>query len=195
MKSRIFTTLFALPFFAVGVWMLWSIGNTLNDAWQMQRWEQVDVRLTAAGYETRSGDDSDTYLAYARYTYTYNGRQYTGDRVTTAAGADNIGDYQTDMGSALRGAMNRGESITVFVNPQNPGESIIDPGVRWGLLAFKSVFLFVFGGVGLGLLIFTWRAPTEKDASLPEYQDSPWLLNPAWESATITSSPGSSAAR
>ena len=188
MKGRILVSLFALPFFGVGVWMLWSVSNTFYDAWQMQNWAQVEARLITAGYETHSGDDSDTYEVYARYTYSYNGGIYTGDRVGIASGADNIGDYQTDTGNALSALLARSQPVTVRVNPEDPSQSIIDPTVRWGLLGFKSIFLFVFGGVGLGLLIFTWRAPKEKDASLAQYQNAPWLLNDAWQTPTIRSS-------
>ena len=67
MKGRIFGTLFALPFFCVGVWMLWSIGGTFYNAWQMSDWTPADARLTTAGYETHRGDDSNTYEAYARF--------------------------------------------------------------------------------------------------------------------------------
>jgi hypothetical protein len=187
MKGKIFATLFALPFFGVGIWMAWSAGSTLHDASRMQQWNRVEARLITAGYETRSGDESDTYLAYASYTYTFRGGTYTGDRVTIASGADNIGDYQRDMGNALGAALARGETVTVYVDPDTPSESIIDPGIRWGLLGFKSIFVFVFGGVGLGLLIFTWRSPAEKDRSLPQYRDAPWLLNDAWQTPTIRS--------
>ena len=188
MKGRILISLFALPFFGVGVWMLWSVSSTFYDAWQMQNWALVEARLITAGYETHSGDDSDTYEAYARYTYSYGGGIYTGDRVGIASGGDNIGDYQTDTGNALSALLARSQPVTVRVNPENPSQSIIDPTVRWGLLGFKSIFLFVFGGVGLGLLIFTWRARKEKDASLAQYQDAPWLINDAWQTPTIRSS-------
>jgi hypothetical protein len=187
MKGRIFGTLFALPFFGIGVWMLWSIGSTAYDAWRMQQWAPVEARLITAGYESHSGDDSTTYEAYARYSYSFGGGLYTGDRVTIAGGADNIGDYQADMGRALSGTLARGESITIFVNPEAPPQSIIDPSIRWGLMGFKSIFVLVFGGFGLGALIFIWRAPKDKDASLPQYQDSPWLLNNDWQTPTIRS--------
>jgi hypothetical protein len=39
MKGRLFVTLFALPFFSVGVWMLWSISMTFLDTWEMRDWE------------------------------------------------------------------------------------------------------------------------------------------------------------
>ncbi len=186
-RSRIFVTLFALPFFGVGVWMLWSVCNSMYDAWEMRGWQPTEARLLSAGYNTHSGDDSDAYEAYASYTYTHLAQTYTGDRVSINSGADNIGAYQQDTGRQLSAAMSRNETITVWVNPGKPYETVIDRGLRWGLIGFKSIFLFVFGGVGLGLLIFVWRAPKEKDKNKPEYQDSPWLLNNDWQAATIRS--------
>jgi hypothetical protein len=192
MRGKIFISLFALPFFGVGVWMLWSISSSLVESWQMDDWVQAEARLTRGGYETRSGDDSNTYEAYADYVYDFQGRSYSGSRVSLSSGADNIGDYQTDIGRRLQSASASGDYILIYVNPDNPAESIIDRGVRWGLMGFKSIFLFVFGGVGLGLLIFTWRAPKEKDQTLPKFQDAPWLLNDDWQTATIRSSSKSS---
>jgi hypothetical protein len=87
MKGRILGSLFALPFFGVGVWMLWSISSTMFDASQMASWTQVEARLSSAGYETHRGDDSDTYQAYAKYTYTYQGQTYVGHRVSISGGA------------------------------------------------------------------------------------------------------------
>ena len=188
MKGKILVSLFALPFFGIGVWMLWSISSTLYTSWQMQDWVQVEARVTRGGYETNSGDDSDTYEAYAVYTYSFQGQQYKNDRVALSGGGDNIGDYQRDMGRRLGNAATSGNTVLIFVDPDQPSNSIIDRDVRWGLLGFKSIFLFVFGGVGLGLLIFVWRTPPEKDASKPEYRKSPWLLNENWQTATIRSS-------
>jgi len=187
MKGKIFTSLFALPFFGVGVWMLWSVSATFVDAWQMHDWVQVEARLSRGGYETHSGDDSNTYEAFASYSYYFDGQQYYGDRVSLSKGADNIGSYQEDIGSKLRNVASSGGSLMVFVDPAMPSDSIVDRGVRWGLVGFKSIFIFVFGGVGLGLLIAIWRAPKEKDATLPEYQGAPWLLNNDWQTATIRS--------
>jgi hypothetical protein len=187
MKGRLLGSLFALPFFGVGVWMLWSVGNNFHDVWDMQDWQPVEARLSAAGYTTSSGDDSDTYEAYATYHYTFFGQAFKGERVSLSSGGDNIGDYQQDIGRRLSSAMSRNELITVWVNSDDPGESIVDRSLRWGLLGFKSIFLFVFGGVGLGLLIAIWRAPKEKDKTKPEYQSAPWLLNHDWQSASIRS--------
>ncbi|MGI9237806.1 MAG: DUF3592 domain-containing protein [Woeseiaceae bacterium] len=192
MKGKIVATLFGLPFFAVGVWMLWSISNTFFDAWQMQDWVQVEARLSRAGFETNSGDDADTYEAYAEYTYSFEGVRHTGKRVSLSSGGDNIGSYQQDTGRRLRSALGQGGHIPVFVDAEEPGQSIIDREIRWGLIGFKSIFLFVFGGFGLAVIIFVWRAAPEKDPDRPVYRDSPWLLNDAWQTSTIRS--GSKAA-
>ena len=185
MKGKIVVTLFALPFFAVGVWMLWSISSSFYDAWQMREWVPIEATVVRGGYDTNSGSDSDTYHAYAEYSYTYQGQRYVGDRVSLSDGGDNIGDYQQEMGRRLQHAAARGTTITVYVDPAAPDEAIIDRDLRWGLIGFKSIFLFVFGGVGLGLLIFVLRAAPEKDGSQPEYKDSPWLLDDAWQTPTI----------
>jgi len=187
-KGRLFITLFALPFFGVGVWMFWAIGNSLHDVWEMHSWQPAAAKLISAGYHTHSGDDSNTYEAYATYTYTFFSQTHTGDRVSISSGADNIGDYQQDTGQRLSTALSRNATIYIWVNPEKPHEAVIDRGLRWGLIGFKSIFLFVFGGVGLGLIIFVWRAPKEKDASKPEFQTSPWLLNSDWQTNVIRSS-------
>jgi len=188
MKGKILPLLFALPFFGVGVWMAYSIGSNLLDASRMKQWEPTQATLQRAGYERYSGDDSDTYEAYAQYTYEFGGQIFIGTRVAIAGGADNIGDYQTDLGNRLSRIMSSGDTVTVYVNLDNPSMAIVDPSVRWGLMGFKSIFLFVFGGVGLGLIIFVLRAPKKKDFSAPEFREKPWLANDKWQSALIRSS-------
>ena len=188
MKGKIFMTLFALPFFGVGVWMLWSISTAVYDTTRMSQWVQVDARLLSGGYTRHQGDDSDTFEAYAEYTYTVGGKTYVANRVSVSEGADNIGDYQRDIGSELSRAHANGDSILVWVNPDNPAEAVIDRGIRWGLMGFKSIFLIVFGGVGGGLLFYVWRMPPEKDKADPRYANSPWLLDDNWQTATIRSS-------
>ena len=188
MKGRIIATLFALPFFSVGVWMLWSLSSTFYATYQMRSWVPVEAQVLSAGYRTNSGSDSDTYQAYAEYKYSYGGAYLIGDRVGIGGGSDNIGSYQQDMGNRLSRARANGAPITVYVDPREPTSSIVDRDLRWGMIGFKSIFLFVFGGVGLFLLIAVWRAPKEKDKTLPQYQSSPWLLNDKWQTATILSS-------
>lgn len=187
MKGKIFALLFALPFFAIGVFMTWSVGSNLIDASRMGGWEPVPATLQRAGVESHRGDDSNTYEAYASYTYHYGGRQYTAQRVAIAGGADNIGSFQTNLGNRLAQSMSRGDSVTAYVDPAEPSRAVIDRSIRWGLIGFKSIFLFVFGGVGLGIIIFVLRAPKEKDPAAIKYVDKPWLVNDDWQSPQMKS--------
>ena len=179
--------LFSLPFIGVGVWMCWSLGSMFSDAWQMRDWVPIEAELTRAGYTSHAGDDTYTYEAYAEYRYSYLGQIYTGNRVGLSSSADNIGEYQRDTGRRLSDALANGTLIIVYVDADDPGQAIIDRSLRWGLIGFKSIFLLIFGGAGLALFIYSWRAPKAKDRSKPEYQREPWLLNDAWQSATIRS--------
>jgi len=187
MKGKLFLFLFALPFFGVGVWMAWSAGSNIADSWHMQQWTPVQAMVISGGYETHSGDDSNTYEAYADYEYGFGGQTYRNNRVAIAGGADNIGDYQQDLGRRLGSARDSGEGITVYVNPDDPADAIVDRSVRWGLIGFKSIFIFVFGGVGLGLIIFAFKSPKAKDLSAPEYRDQPWLANDHWQTPVLKS--------
>ena len=188
MRSKIFMALFALPFFGVGVWMGWSIGSAVYDTVRMNGWVQVEARLLDGGYTRHNGDDADTFEAYARYTYVFGGNTYTGDRVSVSGGSDNIGDYQQDIGRELSSALSSGNNIMVWVNPNDPAEAVIDRGIRWELMGFKSIFLLVFGGFGGAMMFYVWRMPRKKNEDDPRYADSPWLLDDAWQTATIRSS-------
>ena len=188
MKGRIFILLFALPFAGFGTWMLWLVGSELGDAWAMRGWESVNAELERAGVETRRGDDSDTYLAYADYRYTYASVGYTGSRVSISSGADNIGSYQRDIGQRLAGALARNEAIVVWVDPNEPSSSIIDREPRWGLMAFKSVFVLLFGGVGYGMMIAAFlRRTTVATETAAATGDAAWLANPAWQGDPLRS--------
>lgn len=191
MKARILVALFALPFAAVGGWMTWSVGSTLHDAWQMSNWTAAEAYVSKGGYETHYGD-SYTYEAYAEYTYAWHGKTYSGNRVSISSGADNIGDYQQEAGRELEQAANNSRPVTVYVNPANPAESIFDPGIRWGLLGFKMIFVVVFGGIGFGLLIGMFMAAPEKDVTEPKFVEKPWLLNDSWQTNEIRSGSRSS---
>ena len=187
MKGKILLFLFAMPFFGVGVWMGYSIGCHLYDAWRMQGWAVAEATLHTAGYHTRSGDDSTTYEAYAEYSYNFEGEFYVNDRVAIARGGDNIGDYQQATGRRLSTAMSRGEPVYILVNPAMPSESVVDASLRWGLLGFKAIFFLVFGGIGLGMLIAVFGGPSSEASRGPEPSEQPWLENREWQTGIIRS--------
>lgn len=185
MKNNFWLRLFALPFMAVGIWMAYSIGSTLIEGARMESWETINGYVISGGYETNSGEDSNTYKAYGTYRYDYKGRSYQGTRVAISETSDNIGDFHQDLGRKLSSAAGTNSPIDIYVNPDDPTESIVSRDIRWGLIGFKLIFLITFGGAGTALMIYTFMAPRETDPN--EFPDSPWLANKDWAQNQIPS--------
>lgn len=179
-------TLFALPFAAVGVGLLLlSVLPTLYDWVRMQSWQPVDATLQAATLHSHSGK-SRTYSVSARYRFVVAGQEVESRRVAITEGADNIGDFQQRLGARLERARAQGQTVRAWVNPADASDAVIDRSLRWGLLAFKMVFVLVFGSVGVGLIVFTWRYRPEPDAGSAAHA-RPWLVHSAWAGNQIRS--------
>jgi hypothetical protein len=187
MKGKVFMCLAALPFLGIGLWMGSSMFAHVYDAWQMRGWAPVQATVHRGGYETHSGDDADTYEAYADYAYPWNGRQYAGNRVSISAGADNIGDHQRRLGRQLADASSRGIPVTVWIDPADPSVSVIDRSLRWGLIGFKAIFFFVFGGAGVGLLYVALKRGSGVDLPESVATNAPWLARKGWQTPAIRS--------
>ena len=186
-KSKLFLGLFALPFLGTGIWALISITGTLISAANMQSWEPVQAYMLSGGYHSYSSSESTTYKAYGEYTYTYNGREYKSDRVQIDDTSDNFGKHQIKLGQKLKKAARQKTSIEIYVNPDKPSEAIIDSNICWIMIGFKFIFLIVFGGFGIGLLVALSMASKEKDPTLPLYKENPWLINDKWQTNEIFS--------
>ena len=185
-----FLIIFGLIFFLVGIgFLFWSVIPTLHDGWRMQSWPAVSGRLTHADLvinPANDQDDSETYRADARYTYSVLGRQFSHDRVAINSGSDNIGDFQRSMGSWLKQRYQQNQPVSVFYDPANPVDAVLNREMRWGFIAFKAIFILVFGGVGAGIMYWGYRG--KKVIDTPEANDKPWLRRGEWQGGVIRSS-------
>ena len=181
--------LFALPFAAVGVGMLlFGVLPTLYDWGRMQGWQPVPATLVSARLETSRGSKSTTYSVSASYRYQVGGRDYQGQRVAIGSGADNIGDFQEQLGERLEAAQREGQPVQAWVNPSNPHEAVLDRSLRPGMQLFKMLFVVLFGGVGLGMLHGAWRGPRAgRGTQALEASAQPWMGRPAWAGNSIRS--------
>ena len=178
--------LFGLPFFLVGAgFLLWSVIPTLYDGWRMQSWATVYGQLTHADLSVNHSDDSTTYSVDARYHYTISGREFSHDRVAINSGGDNIGDFQQDLGRRLEYLHANHQPVTVFYNPADPADAVLNRDIRWGLLGFKMIFVLVFGGAGAGMLFWGFRGKRQIKVDDPDA--TPWLSRPEWQGGVIKS--------
>jgi hypothetical protein len=179
--------LFSLPFAGIGIgFLVLSIIPTLYEWQQMSSWSETQATVTSAELQTHQGDDSTTYEATGTYQYQVGGNNYTGSQLGISTGADNIGEWHENMDKALRHSLHNKFPISIYYNPDNPADAIVDRNPRWGLLGFKMIFVLAFGGSGIGLM--WWSIKNQNRViDIPEAGDKPWLGHKDWASATILS--------
>ena len=153
-KRSLLLALFGLPFFCFGIgfgfFKLWPEFSIWLEA---SSWVQTEGKLLSSKLNSsRTSKGGTTYEVQARYRYEVHGRTYKGSRVGIHSGKDNIGDYHQVWAQKLSQIRNSGQPVTVWYNPQNPDESLLDPNLRWGFMAMQIAFASVFSLVGLVLI-------------------------------------------
>lgn len=185
--SPLFMMLFALPFAGVGIFMGGLVARTLLRAQEMEHWMEVPVAVQEAALVEHQGDDSTTYRVTARYTYEVDGRTYEGTRVGLHGGSDNIGDWHQKRYRELVAARDGQRVLTGRVNPAQPAEAILFPGVRRGMMLFYLLFALVFGGVWLGICVAGLRAWRKRNDAASAPPDEPWRARKDWAEGLIRS--------
>lgn len=180
--------LFSLPFTAVGIGVLaFLLVPWLADGLSARTWHQGEAHLSGAGLRVSAGDDATTYRAWARYTYVYAGREYSGERVALDRSGDNIGDFQQKLGRTLERAFEDGRPVPVWIDPDDPSVAVLNRDLRWGKLALLGGLAVAFSGIGLGLLWLALRARAGPSSGAKPAAGEPWLARPEWAGPEIGS--------
>jgi len=191
-----FLILFSPPFAGVGVFMGWLTLSTLGEWRKASQWVETPAYILESHLETNEDSDgSTTYQATARYRYSFDDRNYEGERVSLFGGADNIGDFHQRAYSELSRYVGGEQPFRCYVNPQDPSQALLYREMRWGMLAFYLLFAVTFGGAGIGLLLgglFADRDETEEPRAavirgVATGAQAPWLQRPDWRSGRIES--------
>ncbi len=174
-------------FAAVGLGFLFlQTIPSLLEAHEMKSWTPIQARVMSANLDVSKSDDSTTYKVTGSYRYYWNEKSYTGSKISIHSGHDNIGSYHQDTYYALNLARRTNQDVTVYVNPANPNESIYDRHVRWSLMIFGLMFVFCFGGIGIGVI--TWAIVKGHKKLSPRLKtNEPWLANADWQGGPIYS--------
>lgn len=182
-------TAFGGIFFLAGVGIfIWGLLSSY-DVWRAQSWQPVSAEMLSLELVSSTDDGSTTYGVKGSYQYEYQGKSYHSDQISFYSGTDNIGSYHKDLHWKLKSAKNKQRAVTAYVNPGVPSESVIDRTMRWGMLGFQSIFLFVFGGVGLGIMLWSrWGAKrlAQKEDLQQKHNEEPWLWRKEWQGNDFT---------
>lgn len=178
--GKYFGLIFCGIFAAVGIGMFAFKSMPMIVDWvKVQSWQPVQANLIdhSLAYSS-SGEGGTTYKAKASYEYYYNNQKYTAKRVGISGGSDNVGSYHQDMQRKLSRVGNK--PMTVWVNPNEPSQAIIDRSFRYGLLFFYFVFVVVFGGFGLGGMYLVWKHRNAGNKLVDSDSEKPWTEYAEW---------------
>ncbi|RZJ12593.1 MAG: DUF3592 domain-containing protein [Acidovorax sp.] len=161
LAGLLFSAVFAVAFGLGGYFAgLQPLGQTLWTAWEVRSWQPVPALVLSADLRKHPGSEGGmSYEVIARYRYQLGGTEREGTRVglERPGASDNIGDWHAQWHRRLQQAQARNEPITVYVNPSQPNQSLIDPSIRWRLQVFRLPFAFVFTLVGVVAAgVFVW---------------------------------------
>lgn len=172
---KVFHVLFGLVFACVfifgGVQIALETAVPTYQSWQqMKPWQS-----TAATIGHVSGSENETQ---ATYHYQIDGISYQNDRVYLASFKDNIGDYHQQLFHRLQQIKNRKQTVTIWFDPENPQNSVIDREMRWGLFTLMTGFCSIF--ILIGLVVCYASIKTDKSKKLV-VKPSIWQLRREWK--------------
>lgn len=158
-SARFAGLVFGLVFLGVGLILgYFLVFPDVCDWLAARAYVSVPGKLYRVELQSHRGK-SATYNVRATYRYTFRDQTYTGSRVAISDGADNVGDYQRNLYHRLKvRAAYGGGGVVVWVDPVDPRNALLDREMRWGLLAFKALFMVLFSLAGLGVAALSLRA-------------------------------------
>lgn len=179
--------LLALPFLGAGGFAAWVAGKTLVDAQRVRDWVLVKADVRSGSTGAAPGAPGSSHIAYA-----FDGRPYEGRRLALGGltANDDIDEWRTEIADTLQQAKASGRSLSVWVNPDDPAESVFDRSlplhvpILYGLLAF---------GLGIaGLMAFSAAIALargrEADGTLPNAGTGAvffWIFAVAWNAMSF----------
>lgn len=146
--GRFVAMLFGLVFAGAGAAVGYQLLPSLTQWRAAAHWVETPAVVTASAVRSSRGDDGTTYRPYVAYAYTFEGREYEGDRYDFW----NVSSSGYEGKAAIVRAHPVGREIRVYVDPANPDLSVIQRKAGWGIL-FPTLFPLIFIGVGCAVFV------------------------------------------
>ena len=152
-------TIFFLVFLLMGgAFTYFILGETARQA-AVWFWPEAPCTILASGVE-ETGNDSDPYQPSIHFEYQIDGRDYQGRKVSR-------GDISTSSYDKARRPSDRyppGSRATCRVNPDSPGDAVLEHRLPWiGLVVFLPL---MFVAVGIGGIYAVWKGVPKLGSSI-----------------------------
>jgi len=131
-------------------------------------WTEVSAQLVSHKLnviENKRRDDegrikiSKVYNLSAKYIYTLNAQRFIGERVSFSDVMDGNESYYQTINARLNNASENGGEISIWVDPHNPSQAVIDRDFRtynFILILIVSTIFGAFGYTGVYLQCKSW---------------------------------------
>jgi hypothetical protein len=185
---------FAIPFICVGVGVTCWVASLYQRHLAMQSWAEVPATITSAELIThrskgKNGRETVSYEAVAKYDYEVAGRKYSGNRVDLL-GQNSTNELEQRAHAETKKHLDNHTPFRCYVNPDDPGESILFRELPGESLMLLTLFGGIFGAAGFGMLTGAIakarRSPAPVLSNVPD--DQPWLLRSDWATGRILTS-------
>ncbi|SMF21994.1 Protein of unknown function [Alteromonadaceae bacterium Bs31] len=148
---------FGLVFCSIGAGLL-AFGPLADLAvwYAAKSWAPEQARVLDVQLLRRKVENSVIWEVQADYRYQHAGKTYYGARLGIDTGADNAGSWHQDKAYMLKWAKRNGHTITVYVNPKQPEQAIVDRSMRWQHMLGKGMLGAIFAVLGVFVLLWAW---------------------------------------
>ncbi|MEB0030540.1 ankyrin repeat domain-containing protein [Undibacterium sp. RTI2.1] len=150
--------LFGVSFTAAGIGAgAIPLAKQIIGLWKAQNLVAVQAQIEKLSLEEHDGE-TRTYQVKAEFSYSYQALGHRSKRINIGGDSnDNIGDYQRDIYRELQRAKDQEQSVTLWVDPDDPEFAVYDRAIRWMRLLFLLPFASLFPAVGIGACWALWK--------------------------------------
>ncbi|MCU0857222.1 MAG: DUF3592 domain-containing protein [Pontiellaceae bacterium] len=144
--------LFGSVFALAGLFLLKPLFVTpLQKMHAAKTWDSMPATVVSSEVKSHSDSDGTTYSIHIAYRYEINGAEYAGDRYNFIGGSSSGYERKAEVVRRYP----PGQVFTLYVNPANPSESVIDR--EPSLLLLLGLIPAVFSLAGISLIVFAFR--------------------------------------
>lgn len=123
---------------------IWRTGRSTEN------WVPITVTITESTIRKEYDDGIDMHYPIVRYTYTHEGKRYSADGLRSGGAS---GDSRLAKVEALISQYPVSDTVTAYMNPDNPEEALLIRGVNRPLLLILVIMGVPFTIGGLVLLV------------------------------------------
>lgn len=187
--GRMFMVLIGLCAFAASLYLWYDSFHTIHEYRHTRKWMESQAFLSKVELKYKRGDRDYRYEVIAEYSYLFNDRIYSGERVGLNSGADSFDSWQKDVFTTLYHAVSDGRSVPCYVDPAHPEKALLNRDIRLSYLGFHLCMSAVFAPIGLVTAWMSVASAKDKFVASRQrriYPDQPWRQVPAWTNHTLS---------